>query len=158
MPKLNDETANKVENAEDGFKPVEEGIYVLQLVEDVDVKEGQKGPYWKWTFVIPEGEEHAGRKFFTNTSLSDAAYFKLKELFGAFGVPTNTDTEDLVGQKVKAMIVIKTIQGGSRQGELGNEISKLLPLDTPDEDAKVLAAAGAGVSTSKSAKDDEPLF
>jgi hypothetical protein len=158
MPKLNSEVATKVENAEDGFKPVDEGIYTLQLVEDVDVKEGKKGPYWKWTFVIPEGMEHAGRKFFTNTSLSDAAYFKLKETFTAFGVPTNTDTEDLVGQKVKALITITTIQGGARSGELGNEISKLLPLDTPDEDVKVPAGAGAGVSTSKSAKDDEPLF
>lgn len=156
MPKLNDETASKVENAEDGFKPVPEGVYTLKLVEDVDVKEGQKGPYWKWTFEIPEGMEHAGRKFFTNTSLSDAAYFKLKETFAAFGVPTNTDTEDLVGQQVKALIITKTIQGGSRVGELGNEISKLLPLDTEDDDVKV--PAGVGAAPSKSAKDDEPMF
>lgn len=166
MPKLMADVAEKVSNAEDGFKPVEEGIYTLQLAEDVDVKEGAKGPYWRWTFVVPEdAEQYAGRKFFTNTSLSEAAFFKLKETFSAFGVPTDTDTEDLVGQRVKAHITIRTIQGGSRAGEPGNEIAKLLPLDVDEETiAKVKGAVSnigganqvsAGV-TSK--KDDEPLF
>lgn len=158
MPKLNSEVASKVENAEDGFKPVDEGVYTLRLLEDVDVKEGAKGPYWKWTFEIPEGLPLAGRRFYTNTSLSDAAYFKLKETFAAFGVPTDTDTEDLVGQKVKALVTITTIQQGARKGELSNEISKLLPLDFDESEIAAPAKVGASVSTSKSAKDDEPLF
>ena len=154
MPKLNSDVAERVNSAEDGFKPVDEGVYTLQLAEDVSVHEGGKGPYWKWTFVIPEGMQHAGRKFFTNTSLSEAAFFKLKETFGAFGVATDTDTEDLVGQKVKALITIKTIQGGARAGEPGNEISRLLPLDT--EDASIEVGNGKANDTAK--KADEPLF
>jgi hypothetical protein len=157
MPKLQDDVAKKVESAEDGFKPVPEGVYVLQLMEDVDVKEGDKGTYWRWTFEVPkehEGEEqeHGGRRFWTNTSLSDAAYFKLKETFGAFGVPTNTDTAELVGRKVKALISIKVIQGGQRKGEMGNEISKLLPLDHVEDAAPAVAAQAQGGSK------DEPLF
>lgn len=161
MPKLNQEVAQAVETAEDGFKPVPEGVYILRLMEDVEVKEGAKGPYWRWTFEIPEeheGEklEFAGRRFWTNTSLSSAAYFKLKETFGAFGVPTDTDTEDLVGQKVKAVVTQRVIQGGQRSGEIGNEIDKLLPLShdesAVDEAEKVVAAATAGSSS------DEPLF
>lgn len=160
MPKLNADVAQKVGASEDGFKPVDEGVYILQLMEDVAVKEGAAGPYWRWTFEVPkehEGEElpNAGRRFWTNTSLSEAAYFKLKETFAAFGVPTDTDTEDLVGRRVKAVIVIKTIQGGTRKGELGNEISKLLPLDAVTDDAstgKTLAGSAAGGST------EEPMF
>lgn len=158
MAKLDDKTASAVDQAEDGFKPVPEGVYVLQLMADVDVKEGDKGTYWRWTFEIPEKHEdkeleHAGRRFWTNTSLSDAAYFKLKETFGAFGVPTNTDTEELVGRKVKALITQKVIQGGQRKGEIGNEISKLLPL-SHDEAAE----AAKTVDTAKGGSSEEPLF
>lgn len=158
MPKLDDTKAAAVDQAEDGFKPVEEGVYILQLMEDVDVKEGDKGTYWRWTFEIPkthEGEDlpNAGRRFWTNTSLSDAAYFKLKETFGAFGVPTNTDTADLVGRKVKALITQRVIQGGQRKGEIGNEISKLLPL-SHDEAAEAATEQAAAKGGSK----DEPLF
>lgn len=155
MPKLNSDIAQKVDSAEDGFTPVEEGVYTLQLAKDVDIKEGPKGPYWKWEFVIPEGLQHSGRKFFTNTSLSESAFFKLKEAFGAFGVATDTDTEDLVGQKVKALITIRTAQGGARAGEPTNEISKLLPLDTDDASVEVPKANG---SNGESKKADEPLF
>ncbi|AZS06685.1 hypothetical protein HOU95_gp122 [Streptomyces phage Hiyaa] len=158
MPKLDDKKAAAVDQAEDGFKPVPEGVYIVQLMEDVDVKEGDKGTYWRWTFEVPkehDGKEldHAGRRFWTNTSLSEAAFFKLKETFGAFGVPTNTDTAELVGRKVKALITQRTIQGGQRKGEIGNEISKLLPL-SHDESAEAEKVAEAA----KSGSSEEPLF
>lgn len=158
MPKLDDKKAAAVDQAEDGFKPVPEGVYILQLMEDVDVKEGNKGTYWRWTFEVPkehEGEEleHGGRRFWTNTSLSDSAYFKLKETFGAFGVPTNTDTAELVGRKVKALVVQKVIDGGQRKGEIGNEISKLFPL-SHDESAE----AEKSVEMAEGGSTKEPLF
>lgn len=158
MPKLDDKKAAAVDQAEDGFKPVPEGVYILQLMEDVDVKEGNKGTYWRWTFEVPkehEGEEleHGGRRFWTNTSLSDSAYFKLKETFGAFGVPTNTDTAELVGRKVKALVVQKVIDGGQRKGEIGNEISKLFPL-SHDESAE----AEKSVEMAKGGSTKEPMF
>lgn len=161
MPKLGDELANKVEAAEDGFKPIDDGIYILQLMEDVKVAEGQKGPYWSWTFEIPkldeDGEEtpNAGRRFWHNTSLSEAAFFKLKETFSAFGVPTNTDTEDLVGRKVKALISRIIIQQGKRKGEPGNEITNLYPLDYEPGDE---AEGGTKIDTVTGGSKEEPLF
>lgn len=146
MPRLSNETAAKVEDAEDGFKPLDPGIYVVQLMEDVEIKEGKKGIYWKWTLEIPEGLENAGRRLWTNTSLSEAAFFKLKEMFSAFGVPTSTDTEELVGKKIRVQVKQVTINGGARAGELGNEIEKCLPLEGPvgvDEAAAVTAAVKA---------------
>lgn len=160
MPRLDDATAKKVDAAEDGFKPIPPGIYVVQLMEDVEVRESQtpnKPPYWKWTFEIPAGaEEFAGRRFWTNTSLSDAAHFKMKEMFGAFGVSTNTDTAELVGRKIRAEISVTTAQGGTRKGQLVNEFVKAYPLegDLPEgavSFAKTDAPAPGGDTT-------EPLF
>lgn len=174
MPQLNATTAQAVADAEDGFKPVDAGIYILQLMEDVTVAEGAKGPYWSWKLEIPKtdpaGNElpSAGRRFFTNTSLSEAAFFKLKETFGAFGVPTTTDTALLVGKMVRAYIVKKVITAGSRTGEIGNEISKLFPLDGPIPDGIVVtqnalfekspATAAANTPAASPVLDNEPLF
>lgn len=165
MPKLKDDVATKVDQAEDGFAPVEEGVYILQLMEDVTVHEGDKAPYWRWQFEVPkehEGTElaNAGRRFWTNTSTSEAAFFKLKETFGAFGVPTNTDTEELVGRRVKAEIIIKTIQGGQRKGELGNEIAKLHPIDwaTGDNDADTAKSSNPKLAKGKGGDNSDPLF
>lgn len=158
MPKLLPDAAAKVEAVEDGFKPMPEGVYILQLREDVEIKEGPQGPYWKWSFEVPkehDGEEqpNSGRRLFTNTSLSDDSYWKLKEVFKAFGVATDTDTEDLVGKRVKAVVVIRPIGGGARKGELTNDISKLHPLDY-DEDAATEKADAAA----KGGSSDEPMF
>ncbi len=153
MPQLNTAMAEKVNAAEDGFKPLDPGIYVVQLHDDVEVKEGDKGPYWRWTFQIPADQPNAGRRFWTNTSLSEAAFFKLKEIFAAFGVSTATDTAELVGRKIRVQVKHSVVQKGARTGEITNEIEKCLPLDGPtgvDETAKAAAESAK--------KDDAPLF
>lgn len=158
MAKLNKETAQKVAEAEDGFKPVPDGVYVVELREDVDVREGDKGTYWSWSFEIPkehDGKEldHSGRRFWHNTSLSDAAYFKLKETFAAFGVPTDTDTEDLVKRRIKVVIRTEIQQKGKNKGKEQNVIDQLLPIDADDP-----AVEASAVSTAKGGSNDEPLF
>lgn len=164
MAQLNAETASKVEAAEDGFKLLDPHIAILQLIADVEVKQGAKGDYWQWDFQTVEGSEiGSGRKWKYRTSLSDAAFFKLKELFLAFGVPTSTNTDELVGKKVRAEIVVKTIGGDSaRAGELTNEIKSLLPLDGPtgktgDAPVQIAKVPGA-VADGKGGSTDDPLF
>lgn len=158
MPKLNTSTASKVEEAEDGFKPVPDGVYIVELREDVEVRESEKGTYWSWVFEIPEehdGEKlaHAGRRFWNNTSLSETAYWKLKETFAAFGVSADTDTEDLVKRRVKAVIITEIQQRGKNKGREQNAIDKLLPLngDAADAEADRLTPTTDG-------SKDEPLF
>jgi len=131
--KLNKVMASAVEEASggSGFEPLEEGVYVVRLRE-VDVKEGQKGPYWVWTFEIPEGESYAGRRFWMNTSLSEAALWKLKEVFNAFGTTPDTDTDELLGKRVKAVVVQRTIQMGARAGEVTNQIDTVQALGESD--------------------------
>lgn len=153
MPQLNAAMAERVEKAEDGFKPLDPGVYTVFLRDDVEVKEGDKGPYWRWTFEVPADEPNAGRRLWTNTSLSEAAFFKLKEIFAAFGVSTATDTETLVGKRIRVQVKHTVIQKGARAGEISNEIEKCLPLDGP---TGVDEAAAAGAVSAK--KDEEPLF
>ena len=111
MPKLNAKTAKAVEKTEGGtFAPVDPGIYHIRL-RDVTAKPGPKGVYWAWEFESVEPDVRG--RFWTNTSLSDKAHFKLKEAFEAFGVPTDTDTDELLGKVCRAQVTITTIQAAS---------------------------------------------
>lgn len=133
MPKLDADTAGAVDEASGGFEPLEAGIYYLRL-RDVDgSREGPSGPYWSWEFDVIQSETDsiAAGRLWNNTSLSEAARFKLKETFDAFGVPTDTDTDELVGQCVKAVVSIRTIQQGARKGEQANQIDRLVKV--PDD-------------------------
>ena len=140
MAKLNKQMQKQTEKAESGgsYEPVEPGVYHLRLRDVNTDGSGAKGPYWSWEFesVTPGS---VGRRFWNNTSLSEAAAFKMKETFEAFDVPLDTDTDDMLGLIVKARISIRTIQAGNRKGELANQIDRLEPKDEdfelPDEAA-----------------------
>lgn len=139
MPKLNKQTAKKVEDAKEwgNFAAVPEGRYTL-LLKDVEVKEGREFPYWAWTFEIVSPEEFQSQQQWLNTSLSPKALGRLKQVFSAFGVPGDTDTDELCGKTVDAYIVQRVIQEGNRQGEMGNDITNVFSSDTANE------AAGTG--------------
>jgi hypothetical protein len=153
MPQLNDTLAQKVADAEDGFKLLDPGIYRLTLIE-VEVKEGKKGPYWSWRFDVTEGEPNAGRRFYENTSLSEAAFFRLKSVFAAFGVPTGTDTEELIGRQLRGVVGHETIGDGPKMGELRNSLDQLLPKDGPvGTDEVTLKEAGVKVKVDVTKQD-----
>jgi hypothetical protein len=128
MAKLNKADAAAVQDTESSsFEPLEPGVYHVRLV-DVDAsREGPSGPYWSWEFDVVG----SNRKLWNNTSLSEAARFKLKETFDAFGVDADTDTDDLIGEVVRAVVSTRVIQAGARKGEIANQIDRLSP---PDEE------------------------
>lgn len=141
MPTLPENVRSDVENAEGGdFEALPEGKYIASLME-VEAREGKKAPYWSWTFEVQEPEEHKGRRLWMNTSLSKAAAWKMKEVFDAFGVPVDTDTDEICGNLVTLTVGRKIIDGGKRAGEIGNEIERVSPgpdaPDTADEDDSV---------------------
>jgi hypothetical protein len=144
MPKLNKTNAKKAEEASSGFDPVPSRAYHVRLESVNPDGSGPKGPYWSWEFTILEDHEFEiegkkgvqnalGRKLWNNTSLSDSAMFKMKETFDAFGVPTDTDTDEILGDCCKAIVGIRTIQEGARKGELANQIERLVPADADFE-------------------------
>lgn len=132
MPKMPDAVAAEVDATEGGsFAPIPPGVYPAVLTE-VNVKEGAKGPYWQWVYEIPEGREYAGRRFWNNTSMSEAARFKVKEAFDAHGVPANTDTDELVGTWVSLSVSLTTIQSGEKAGQPTNNVANVLPYQAED--------------------------
>ncbi len=141
MPKLNKSQAKEVGDASGGFEPLEDGVYHARL-RGVEVSDnaGKSGfHYWKWEFEVVE-EPYINRRLWTNTSLAPTAAFKLKEMFDAFGVDTDTDTDELCGQIVRLVVKTTTIQEGTRKGELSNEIERVSPADdefeAPEAEAK----------------------
>lgn len=156
MAKLNKKLQDQTDKAESsGFAVMPDGALHLKL-RDVDTtKEGGKGPYWSWEFEVvddvkftdEQGKEHStlGRRLWNNTSLSEAAAFKMKETYEAFGVPLDTDTDEMIGMVVKGIISQRTIQSGARKGEIANQIDRL---KSPDPDV----AAAHDVTKQEQAK------
>jgi hypothetical protein len=139
MPKLDKEQAKRVEDNDGSFPPLEEGMYVGTLMEvRVSDQPGDSGyPFWTWIFseLFAADDEDwdnptstvPGSAFHV-TSLSPKSEFKMAETFQAFGVPADTDTDDLIGEKIRLYMEQRVIEKGPRAGQIGNNVANLFPL------------------------------
>lgn len=136
MPKLNPNLTNKVKEAasSSGFGAMDAGTYRARLTEVVAKNAASSGnPMWVWTWEIIE-DPYKGRKQWNNTVLTDAALWKVGESFAAFGVPEDTDTDELLGCTAKLVISQRKITQGAREGQMGNNIDQVIP----DDDASAV--------------------
>lgn len=159
MPKLDSDAAKRVEDAESSGGLMEEGLYEMVLTEvtatgkDGKPLSGPAGPYWKWEFTVPEDAPRYPKwKQWVNTSLSEQAAWKLKEVFEAFGRTPDTDTDELIGQRVRVEVGTRTIQQGERTGEVANQVRSVLPLDPS------ASATPAGSKDKGKSKADKALY
>jgi hypothetical protein len=131
MPKLAEDKAQQVNETEgSSFEAYPEGIYQGTL-QDVEVREGQKADYWSWRFsdiISVEDDKKFPGSLWVNTSLTDAADWKMKEVFAAFGVPADTDTDELLGKEVWLAVSQRVIEKGARMGETGNNVERVMPV------------------------------
>lgn len=141
MPKLPEDVAKAASEAEDGFKPMEEGLYEVELLEVQTEKNGKPlagkdsgVPYWNWVFQIPEdADRYKKRRFWVVTSLGESSAFKMKECFKAFGGdPLTGDTDDYVGQRCMARVGTYVQQTGRDADQVKNQIEQLMPKDGAD--------------------------
>jgi hypothetical protein len=142
MPKLGADEARVAEQAaeEGGPELIPTGTYLCKLLDvEVSDKEGDSGyHYWSWMLkIIEEGSKFAGREIRLITSLSPKAAFAIGGAFAAFGVAADTHTDELLGEKVYARIVVAKITKGSRMGEDGNNVNYLLPYDGDDSKSEI---------------------
>jgi hypothetical protein len=149
MPKLNPNLASGVKKAaaSSGFTPMEEGVYRARLTEVVAKNAASSNnPMWVWTYEIID-EKYKSRKQWNNTVLTDAALWKVGESFAAFGVPEDTDTDELLGCTVTLEISQREITQGARKGQIGNNIDRVLPDTDPSavRHASSEHAGGGGV-------------
>lgn len=159
MPKLAAKDRKKVEKAEavTGEFPVwPAGKYIAELTE-VEAKASAAGnPMWVaefQNFTNSEGEVMPGRQWYNlNLPTSDTppdGYEKgeekwlqyqglcsgrIKAFFEAFGYTVDSDTDEMIGDRVVVQIGIRTIQKGEKAGQQTNTINAVHPLDSVDFD------------------------
>lgn len=134
MAKLNKnlaKQANEKASDWDGTGVVPAGVYLCKLQNVDSTKSGPSGPYWVWTYeTVGVGKEPTGKRFWDNTSLSEKAIGRLGKVFAAFGVSTDADTDDLIGDLVAVEVKIATIAKGDNAGGQRNEVVSLHPADS----------------------------
>lgn len=130
MAKLPKKTAERVNKAEGkDFSVLPEATYIGRLNQVItDKPDGPAGPYWSWEFDLQD-EGYETRKLWVNTSLSENADWKMKEVFTAFGYDADTDTDELVGSDILLVVSQQVIEKGKRKGQIGNNVDECLPLD-----------------------------
>jgi hypothetical protein len=140
MPKLPANIGAEADKAasEDGPAPVPAGQYVGKLLEvKVSDKPGPSGShYWTWEYQVMD-DGYTGKKLRHITSLSEKARFSVGGAFAAFGVPSDTDTDELIGQRVLLVVSQTPIQSGPREGQLSNRVDYTLPYN-PETDGSPL--------------------
>jgi uncharacterized protein DUF669 len=130
MPKLSGETAKKVNETEGGggqFEVLPAGKYRARLIDVESTKSAAGNPMWVWKFEVTDPSAHAGRWLWERTAIQDNTMWKIRQVFDAFGVPADTDTDDLVGSAVDLMVGQTVAQRGKMQGKTVNEIVEFLP-------------------------------
>lgn len=169
MPKLASALQSQVESAPsagDGFAPLAPGKYVATL-KNVDAKTSNAGnPMWVAEFedlLDLDGNKQPGRQWYNlNLPTSETppeGYTKgeekwqqyqrlcagrIKDFFQAFGYTPDSDTEEMIGERVMIRLSVRTIQSGARAGQETNSIEAVLPLD--DEVVPVGATSGGSSS------------
>lgn len=137
MPKLSSDRAKDVRKAgQEGSKFVllPEGRYVVKLIE-VESKDSRKGdPMWVWHFETVkflDGETTpatTGKTQRYHTVLTDKALWNLDKVFESFEVEPDTDTDELIGERIVVYINQELITSGKAEGKLGNNITDLFTL------------------------------
>lgn len=155
MPKLTKTMAQKAKRAAadwgDGFEPLKPGRYLGKLVS-VEQKDGQVAPYWEWKWQEPTSKNH----LWENTSLSENAIGRLGKVFEAYGVPDDTDTDELIGKWVGLLVGVRTRPTGERAGELQNTVNGFFPaVEHPDYEA-LTGKPAAKDADYGAADEDEP--
>lgn len=143
MPKLDSKTARRVNAAETGgggFTLLDEDEYVLKLAScKVSNKPNRNGDLgWVWQFEVSSGAETGdkfkGKPIRTNTWLSEESDWFLKQMFDAFEVKPNVDTDTLIGKEIKAIVTQREITAGARKGKMSNDISSMMPVSASSDD------------------------
>ena len=146
MPKLSRELAAQVDNdpGSGSFDPVPAGVYRVRL-KDVNAKiaKASGNPMWELVFEMVD-DGYKGRLLWSNLVQIPTVAWKIREFFDAFGVGADTDTDELLGRTCRVSVIQRVIGGGSREGQIGNNIEKVLPDEAGSNGSvKVGAAAGA---------------
>lgn len=105
--------------------PLPEGTYAASIAKvDMVTSKSSGNPMLKVEFNI-EDEAYTGRKVWSNYVLTEAAMWKVQELFRAIGLDTEAivtiDTDDLIGLTCNLKIAQREYEGN-----IQNEVKKAM--------------------------------
>lgn len=147
MPKLSGENATKVAETEAGgggsFELLPEGKYRVRLLDVESAKTAKGAPKWVWKFEVCDPAEHEGRWLWEHAAIQDSTLWKLRQIFDAFGVAPDTDTDDLIGDSCDVMVVQEVASQGKMKGKTVNSIDSFVPSGTPAPAPAAPASGGA---------------
>lgn len=137
MPKLPKKMAQEVEQAEAwaGGGIIPDGLYLARLfVVSVEPKKpGKEYGSWRWDFQIVSdlagSDEYQGRKLVEFVSLSPNVAGKFKQMFNAFGVSADTDTDEILGSMCVLRVGHSIQSQGKNAGNERNDILEVLSAD-----------------------------
>lgn len=117
-------------------------------MEDLQDLDGEEQPGRQFTNLVLPGDDNKMPDDYEGNSRSKKSLEdqwanrneflagKLKQFFEAFGYTTDSDTDELIGERCVIALSVETIGAGKRKGQLGNQITGFYPLDSVDfEDA-----------------------
>lgn len=157
MPQLPGKVAAAAREAaaNSGFTPIDEGTYELRLTNVTAKQSSNDNPMWVWELettgrMMVDGElveaGPTGRRQWVNSVLTEKAMWKVGEMFAAFGVDTDTDTDELIGECCLGEVVQRVIGAGARAGQTGNEVQRCIALpgvEAPSSGGQKVAAGSA---------------
>lgn len=141
MPKLPKNIQKSAEEAQvQDFSPLEAGTYLVKVREiDTAAKSAAQNPMWVWQFDVVDGPEELDEserrdhgRLWERTALTEAAAWKLKQIFTALGFTLDSDADEMVGEYVRVVVVQEEIQSGQRKGTMGNTIVSYLEVEEDD--------------------------
>lgn len=141
MPKLPKNIQQSAEEAEvNDFSALPAGTYLVKVREiDTAAKSAAGNPMWVWQYDVVDGPEEvddsarrSSGRLWERTALTEAAAWKLKQIFTALGFTLDSDADELVGEFVRVVVIQEEIQSGNRKGQMGNTITSYLEVDPDD--------------------------
>lgn len=144
------------------FKPMPPGKYVAELAEVETRVSGKGNAYWNAEFNnihSLDGDKQPGRLWYMimlpvdkmpadykadDPNLTDEqrkekwdnyqslTAGRIKAFFEAFGYSLDSDTDEMIGDRVILQVGIETQQQGANAGQQRNRVNAVLPLDDVD--------------------------
>lgn len=139
LPSALQSSANDAAASGGDFKALDPGVYTARLSK-VDVKQTRgndknpPSPMWALEFdqvYDLNGDKCTGR-LWTNLVLIDAVAWKIGQFYGAFGVPTSTDAEEMINYRIRLEVSQRVQTVGKNAGKTINEIYRFAELAEGD--------------------------
>lgn len=157
MPKALQKTVGDADPISGSFEPLPPGRYVATLAK-VEAKNSASGnTMWVWEFdslhdmdgnkkpgrqwyntMVPQSKAPANldadalKKWETGQRLSAG---RLRAIFEAFGYTLDSDTDEMLGERVVLQIGIETISKGPKTGERTNRVNGVFSAEDVDFDS-----------------------